>query len=143
MDFETRYNLIASVGEEILTTDELRQLLETNNHPVAYDGFEPSGRAHIPFGLLRAMNLQSLLKAGVKFKLYLADYFAFINNKMGGDLEKIKLGGRYFIEVWKACGIDTSKVEIIWASDLMDDIKYWDRVLRIGREITLKRSLRA
>ena len=82
-------SLISSVGEEVLTRDELKQLLETNNHPVAYDGFEPSGIAHLPFGILRAANIKSLLKAGVKFKLYLADYFAFINNKMGGDREKI------------------------------------------------------
>jgi len=42
--------------------------------PVAYDGFEPSGLAPIHFGLLRATNLKNMLKAGVKFKLYLADY---------------------------------------------------------------------
>ena len=136
-------SLISSVGEEVLTRDELKQLLETNNHPVAYDGFEPSGIAHLPFGILRAANIKSLLKAGVKFKLYLADYFAFINNKMGGDMEKIKTAGQYFIEVWKACGVDTDKVEIIWASEIMDNLEYWDRVLRIGRETTLNRSMRA
>jgi len=143
MDLEERMNLIMSVGEEVLTPEELKQLLETNDHPVAYDGFEPSGRAHIPFGLLRAENINTLHKAGVKFKLFLADYFAFINNKVGGDLEKIKTNGKYFIEIWKACGVDTDKVEIIWASEKMDDIDYWDKVLRVGREITLKRSLRA
>ncbi len=43
MDLDKRYELIAGVGEEIITEQELRELLETNNHPVAYDGFEPSG----------------------------------------------------------------------------------------------------
>lgn len=43
MDIEKKLELIKSVGEEIITEDELRQLLETKEHPVAYDGFEPSG----------------------------------------------------------------------------------------------------
>ena len=145
MDIEKRIELIKSVAEggEIITEEELRKLLETNEHPVAYDGFEPSGLAHIPFGLLRAENLKSMLKAGVKFKLYLADYFAFINNKMGGDLERIQRAGKYFIEVWKACGIDIKNVEVIWASEIMDKLEYWDRVLKIAKETTINRSIRA
>lgn len=43
MDIENKLRLIEAVGEEIITRDELRQLLETKTHPVAYDGFEPSG----------------------------------------------------------------------------------------------------
>lgn len=43
MDTDSRLRLIRGVGEEIITEDELRQLLEAKNHPVAYDGFEPSG----------------------------------------------------------------------------------------------------
>ena len=115
-------------------------MFETNEHPVAYDGFEPSGIAPIHFGLLRATNLKNMLKAGIKFKLYLADYFAFINDKLGGDLNAIRKVGEYFIEVWKACGIDTKKVEVIWASDIMDSIRYWDKTLRIAKEEMLRRK---
>jgi tyrosyl-tRNA synthetase len=43
MDVETRFQLIKEVGEEIITEQELRTLLETKDHPVAYDGVEPSG----------------------------------------------------------------------------------------------------
>ena len=43
MDIEKRMQLISNVGEEVITHDELRQLLETKKKPVAYDGFEPSG----------------------------------------------------------------------------------------------------
>jgi len=136
-------DLIRDIAEEILTVEELRHLFETNEHPVAYDGFEPSGIAPIHFGLLRATNLRNMLKTGIKFKLYLADYFGFINNKLGGDLEKIKLAGKYFVEVWKACGIDTKKVEIVWASDIMDSIDYWDKVLRIAKKISVARTMRA
>lgn len=142
---DERLELIKSVaqGGELIGEEELREMLKSGKQIVAYDGFEPSGLAHIPFGLLRAENLKVMMKAGIKFKLWLADYFAFINNKLGGDLERIHKAGEYFIEVWKACGVDTSKVEIIWASERMNSLKYWDRVLRIAKETTLNRSIRA
>ena len=75
MDLETRIQLIKSVGEEIITDQELRELLETKQHPIAYDGFEPSGLATLPFGVFRPLLLQDLIKAGIHFKLYLADWF--------------------------------------------------------------------
>ena len=143
MDIETKVDLIKDFAEEIVIEEDLRKIFQTNSKPIAYDGFEPSGVAPIHFGLLRATNLRNMIKAGVKFKLYLADYFAFLNNKLGGDLENIRNAGKYFIEVWKACGIDINKVEIIWAKDIMDGIKYWDRFLKIGKEISLERNLRA
>ncbi len=145
LSVDERLELIKSVadGGEIIGEDELRTMLESGKEIVAYDGFEPSGIAHIPFGLLRAENLKIMQKAGVHFRLWLADYFAFINNKLGGDLNRIKKAGEYFIEVWKACGVDTSKVEVLWASERMDGLKYWDRVLRIAKETTLNRSMRA
>ncbi|MBU2576268.1 MAG: tyrosine--tRNA ligase [Nanoarchaeota archaeon] len=143
MDVEEKIKLIKEFAQEIVTEEELRELFKNNPHPVAYDGFEPSGIAPIHFGLLRAANLKNMLKVGIKFKLYLADYFAFINNKLGGDLENIRLAGEYFIEVWKACGIDTKKVEVVWAKDIMDGIDYWDKTLRIAKEISLERNMRA
>ncbi|MEM0441310.1 MAG: tyrosine--tRNA ligase [Candidatus Caldarchaeum sp.] len=143
MDVETRMELIMrQPTEEVLTPEELRIILETESHPVAYDGFEPSGLAHIPFALLRAIKLRDMLAAGCRFKLLLADWHAAINRKMGGDLEKIRRVGEYFIEVWKASGIDISKVEIVWASDLADDKDYWRLVIEVLRNSTLRRVMR-
>jgi len=142
MDAEKRFALIRGVGEEIITEEELRQLLETNAHPVAYDGFEPSGLAHLPFGVFRPLLLKDLLKAGIKFKLYLADWFAWINNKMGGDLEKIRKVGEYFIEVWKAAGLDLDKIEVVWSSDIVNDREYWKRVLLIAKNTSVSRATR-
>lgn len=138
-EIDERLRLVKDFAEETVTEKELKEVLQ-KKEIVAYDGFEPSGVAPIHFGLLRATNLKNMLKAGIKFKLYLADYFGFINNKLGGDLENIKKAGEYFIEVWKACGIDVKKVEIIWASDLMNSIRYWDRVLRVAKATSVNRT---
>lgn len=143
MDVETKYNLIAAAPtEEIITSEELRTLLETKDHPVAYDGFEPSGMAHLGSGLMRAIKLEHMLKAGVKFKILIADWHAWINNKMGGDLDMIKQVGKYLIEVWTSLGVDTKKIEYVWASELVDSANYWSKVIRIAKGITAQRLLR-
>lgn len=143
MDIETRLERIRRVGEEIITETELRQLLETNAHPTAYDGFEPSGLAHLPFGVLRPILVSDLLDAGVKVKLLLADWFAWVNGKMGGDLVKIRQVGEYFVEVWKAAGVDMSKVEVVWTSDVVEEADYWKKVITVAQNSTLARTQRA
>lgn len=142
MDIEPRLALIKQVGEEIITVEELRELLTKNLHPIAYDGFEPSGQMHIAQGLMRAINVNLMLKAGCKIKMLVADWHAWANNKMDGDLEKIQVVGRYMIEVWRACGMDVDKVEFVWANDLMKELEYHKLVMQIARNTTLKRIIR-
>ena len=43
MTIQDRLNLIKQVGEEIVTEEELKKLLESGEELIAYDGFEPSG----------------------------------------------------------------------------------------------------
>jgi tyrosyl-tRNA synthetase len=82
-----------------------------------------------------------MLDAGIRFKLWLADWFAWINNKMGGDLDNIHRVGEYFIEVWKAAGVPTDRVEFLWASENMDQ-EYWKRVVLIAKNTTISRMQR-
>ncbi len=143
MDIETKIDVIKSFAAEIVTEQELRELFQANEHPLAYDGFEPSGLAHLPFGIYRAKNIKKLLGIGVKFNIYIADYFAYVNKKMGGDLDRIRDVGKYFIEVWKAAGIDESKVQIVWAKDLMNNFSYWETFMKVGSMMSLDRVRRA
>jgi tyrosyl-tRNA synthetase len=138
MNTEERLALIREVGEEIIGEEELLELVKSGKELVAYDGFEPSGRIHIAQGLLRAITVNKLTRAGVHFKFWVADWFALMNNKMGGDLEKIRTVGEYFIEVWKASGMNLDDVEFLWASENMNQ-DYWLRVLRIGQMNTVTR----
>jgi tyrosyl-tRNA synthetase len=142
MDNEERLNLISQVGEEIITEEDLKLLLEEKKNPVAYDGFEPSGNLHIAQGILRAININKMTKAGCHFKMWVADWFGWANNKMGGDLEKIQTVGKYQIEVWKACGMDLNNVEFLWTSDAVKGDDYWKIVMQIARNTTVKRLLR-
>ena len=141
MDTETRFRLIKGVGEEVITERELRKLVQTKDRIIAYDGFEPSGLAHLAFGVYRPLLLRDLTEARVTFKLWIADWFGWINNKMGGDLEKIKQVGKYFIEVWKAAGVDERYVKFVWTSENMDQ-EYWKRVIMIAKNTTMSRANR-
>lgn len=142
MNLEKRLELIRQVGEEIVTEDELRKLLGEKKHPIAYDGFEPSGNVHIAQGLLRAINVNKMTKAGIRFKMLVADWHGWANNKMGGDLDKIKTVGKYLMEVWKVAGMDLDNVEFVWVSDYVKDEEYWKKVMQIARNTTIKRIIR-
>ena len=99
LSLEDRFASVRLVGEECIQEEELLALLKVKAHPVCYDGFEPSGRMHIAQGILKAINVNRLTKAGCVFKFWVADWFALLNNKMGGDLKKIRTVGLYMIEV--------------------------------------------
>ncbi len=144
MDIDTRLELITRMPiEEVVTVEDLRKLLETKTKITAYDGFETSGLMHIGSGVLRAIKINDLFEANVDFILFIADWYAWINNKMGGNLELIKKTGEYFVEGWKACGIDMKKVKVMWASDLANNSEYWRNVINISKQTTIQRAIRA
>ncbi len=143
LSVDKKIALVREVGEEIIGEEELRKLFKSKTHPVAYDGFEPSGNIHIAQGLLRAINVNKLTSTGIKFRFWVADWFGLLNNKMGGDLEKIRIVGEYFIEVWKACGMDMGNVEFIWTSEFVrEHPEYWETVLKLSMNTTVNRVLR-
>ena len=88
--------------------------------------------------------MNKCVDAGCVFIFWVADWFALLNNKMWGDLEKIKIVGRYFVEVWKAVGMKMSNVKFLWTSDQINSKsnEYWLRVMDIGRRNNLNRIKR-
>jgi len=141
LPLEERINLIKLIGEEIIREEDLKKLLTEKQFPICYDGFEPSGRLHIAEGIFRILNVNRLVKAGCVFVFWIADLFALMNNKMGGDLEKIKLVGRYYIEIWKAAGLDLRNVKFLWASEEINKNpkEYWSTVIDIASKTKLDR----
>eukprot|EP00028_Trichosphaerium_sp_Am-I-7-wt_P010783 CAMPEP_0168536394 /NCGR_PEP_ID=MMETSP0405-20121227/19523_1 /TAXON_ID=498012 /ORGANISM="Trichosphaerium sp, Strain Am-I-7 wt" /LENGTH=294 /DNA_ID=CAMNT_0008564391 /DNA_START=299 /DNA_END=1183 /DNA_ORIENTATION=- len=62
-----------------------------------------------------------------------------MNHKLGGDKSKIKIVGQYFIEVFKASGLDLSRVQFLWASEEQKKYadKYWSQVIDISTKFNL------
>lgn len=143
MDIDKKIEIIKQVGEELINEEELRELLETKDAPVAYDGFEPSGQIHIAQGLLRAVNINKLTSCGIRFKMWVADYFAMLNNKYGGDMKKIEIAGKYAVEVWKSCGMNLDMVEFVSAAKFFEEHpEYWETVLKLSMNTTVARVLK-
>ena len=79
LSLDDKIRLIKEVGEEIIEEKELKKLLAKKKNIIAYDGFEPSGKIHIAQGLLRAININKITNAGIKFKMLVADWHAWAN----------------------------------------------------------------
>lgn len=147
LSLQQRVDLIMSIGDpgnggEVVGAEDLPKILESGEKLYTYDGFEPSGQMHIAQGIIRAINTNKMIKAGFTFKMWVADWFGYLNNKMGGDLDKLKKVGEYFIEIWRASGMDLDGVEFLWTSDFVGERWYWENVMKVSKSATLKRILR-
>ncbi len=143
MDTETRLELVSRNLQEIITADELRSLLETNDHPRGYVGFEPSGIMHAGTGLIVGKKMSDYVDAGFHFIIYLAEWHGWINNKMGGVMENLATAAEYFKDCFMALGLPEGRVEYLWASDVVDTKDYWEKVVRVMKSTSLRRTLRA
>jgi tyrosyl-tRNA synthetase len=143
-----KLKLINRNCQEVLTEEDLKKLIESGKPIVHYIGFEISGMVHLGTGLISMGKIADFLKAGVKCKILLADFHSFLNNKLGGDWEKIRWATEnYFknglIASLKCFGVDESQVEFVYAKDLYKDIKHWETFMEVGKHVTLSRNMRS
>jgi tyrosyl-tRNA synthetase len=126
--------------EEILTEAELASLFAREPHPKHYIGLEISGLLHLGSLVILGFKINDFLKAGVRCKVFLADWHSYINNKLGGDLDKIERVSRYYEE---AFGFFCPGVEFELGSRLYaGNDRYWMDLLRFSKQITLARDTR-
>ena len=109
-------------------------------HPKHYVGLEISGLLHLG-SLILGYKINDFLKAGMKCKVYLADYHSYINNKWGGDWEKIQQVAKDYDA--DAFTFYCPGVEIEYGSELYhNNDEYWKRLIRFSKQITLARDTR-
>jgi tyrosyl-tRNA synthetase len=143
LDIETKIELICKQPtEEVITPEGLRHLLETEEHPIAYDGWEPSGLVHLGTGIICAYKIKDFVEAGIRYKAYLSTWHAWLNNKLGGDLNLIRKSADLFRHSWIALGVPPDKVEFIYSDKLYDDLDYWATVVRVAKNLTIARGRR-
>ncbi len=143
MDIEKKIELICRPPtEEVVTTEDLRALLEAEEHPIAYNGWEPSGLAHLGTGVICAYKMKDFAEAGIHFKAFLATWHAWLNNKLGGDRELIRKAADLFRHSWLALGVPGDKIEFIYSDELYKDIDYWAKTVIIAKNLTLARTTR-
>jgi|TARA_B100001996_G_C18664781_1_gene594471 tyrosyl-tRNA synthetase len=113
----------------------------------AYIGLEPSGKAHLGWMIL-SETMRKMLDEGVNITVLLADWHAWVNDKFSRDMDKISLAADYMSEVFRVLlnhpkeGNGPGEVQFIRASEIMDSGKYWERVLRCSKNMSLSRVRR-
>ncbi len=142
MDVEEKIKLITRNTLEIVTLEDLRRKIESGEKLKGYLGYEPSGLFHIGW-MIWAMKVNDLVDAGIDFTLLEATWHAWVNDKLGGDMEAIRDAARYLRHSLKALGTPVEKIRFIDAETLVDDKDYWAILLRAAKHTTLSRAKRA
>ena len=70
------------------------------------------------------------------------DWHAMVNDKLGGDLERIRQSGELLKKAYEI-EMGDLKPEFIWASDLIDKSSYMEGIIRTAKQTTLSRLKRA
>lgn len=149
MDANKRFELIIRNTVEILTEEDLKNLLQTNTNLKHYIGFEISGKIHLGSGLMCMSKVRDFMKANVKCSIFLADWHSWINDKFGGDIEVIKkVGAGYFKDGLKASleclGGDSDKVKFVLGSELYhNNDEYWRTLIDVSKHTSLARVMRS
>ncbi len=146
---EERLKLITRNLEEVLTEEELKQLIESNTPLKHYIGMEISGKGHMGWVLIMH-KIKDLQEAGVTVQILLADWHTWLNKKLDGTLETAKrLGREYFEEGLKAAalcaGADPEKISFVLGSEVYEEqnLDYWGKVVKVAKATTLARMLRS
>lgn len=149
MTTEEKLKLISRNLEEVLTEEELKQLIESGTLLKHYIGFEISGKGHVGW-VFTMQKIKDLQQAGVKINILLADWHTWLNKKLDGTLETAKKMSRaYFEQALKACalsaGADPNNINFILGSEMYEKLgsSYWAMVVKVAKATTLSRMIRS
>lgn len=126
--------------EEVVTLDELKNLLETNPHPKVYVGYEPSGNIHLGH-MITVNKLIDCQNAGFEVTVLLADLHAFLNRK--GTMEEIRKIAEYNKKCFIALGLSEDKTRFVLGTSYQLSPEYVTDVLRLACDTTLNRARRS
>lgn len=114
---DEKLNLIKRNTQEIITEEELKDLLKTKKNPTVYLGTSVTGRPHIGY-FAWVQKLADFLKAGFKVKVLLADIHGALDNTPWDLLEKRYQYYKIVIPAMiEAMGADLENFEMVKGSD--------------------------
>jgi tyrosyl-tRNA synthetase len=145
MNIKQRFDLIKRNTQEIITEDELTQLLKEKKNPRAYIGLATTGKVHIGY-FIPLIKVGDFLKADFKFTILLADIHAHLDDqKAPFDLldRRIKYYKEIISAMISALGINTKNLDFKRGKDFELDKNYTLDVYRLAALNTFDRCKRA
>ncbi len=143
MDVTEKVTLIEKPPtEEIITKEELIELLKTNSKPKHYIGLEISGFLHLGSLLTTGYKINDFIKAGVDCTVFLADWHTIINEKLGGNEENISKVSEYYKEAFETVcpGVHVKMGSELYAEEQSEG--YWRDLIRFTKHMSLARTMR-
>jgi len=143
MNTADRLDLLTRYTEEVVTEDELEELLD--GEPTAYIGYAPTGEMHIGhFTTIR--KLADFQRAGVDVTVLIADLHAHLDSeKSPWDL--LDARSEYYEESIRAmldsAGGDPESIDFVRGTDFQLDEEYTIEMYRMAAETTVSRAQRA
>jgi tyrosyl-tRNA synthetase len=132
MDLKERLRILKRNTQEIVTEEELENLLKTKKKPAVYLGTAITGKPHVAY-FVWVLKLADFLKAGFKVKLLLADLHGALDNTPWEILEhRYKYYSTVIPLMFESIGADIKDFEIVKGSDFEIDKKYFYDLLRVS-----------
>jgi tyrosyl-tRNA synthetase len=143
MNVEEKFELIKRNTEEIISEEELKELLKTKKKPVIYWGTAPTGKPHIGY-VLPALKIADFLKAGFHVKILLADLHAALDNVPWNILEKKYDYYKKIIPLLiESIAGDTKELEIVRGSEMELKPEYMYDVLKMSSGVSIHDATKA
>ncbi len=134
---EEKFEIIKRNTEDIITPEELMNLLKEKKAPSVYLGTSVTGRPHIGY-FAWVLKMADFLKAGFKVKLLLADIHGALDNTPWELLEKrYDYYSTVIPAMFKGIGVDISNFEIVKGSDFQLKKDYIFDVLKMSTIATV------
>jgi len=137
MSVEEKLELIKKNTEEIVTEEQLKEIIKSKKKPVVYCGYEVNGPLHLGH-FVTITKLMDFEKAGFHVKVLLADVHSFLNRK--GSESELKKEVENWRKTIKAIGL---KAEVVLGSDFQFKPEYTMDVMRLAQNSTINRGLRS
>ena len=144
MDTAERLDLVTRHTEEVVTDEELEELL-ADESPSVYIGYAPTGEMHIGhFTTMR--KLADFLRAGLDVTVLIADLHAHLDDEKS-PFDLLDARSAYYEEAIEgmiaAAGADPSDIRFVRGTEFQLDEEYTLEMYRMAAETTLARGQRA
>lgn len=132
MSADEKFELIKRNTEEIVSEEELKNLLKKKAKPVVYLGTAITGRPHVGY-FMWVLKMADFLRAGFKVKVLLADLHGALDNCPWTELDRrYDYYERVIPLMFRAVGVDVKDLEIVKGSEFQLKPEYFFDTLKMS-----------